>query len=878
VRDELDVLRIARRGSSGGCPAGSVCDVELLERRGPLNLLVERVGAVCREGQGRLLLVSGEGGVGKTSLIRGLQARQPTLPVLEGGCEPLFTPRPLGPLLDVANAFGGRLAALAQADPSAAELVAGLVAELRRPHLIVLEDLHWADAATLDVLRLLGRRIRSLNALVVATCRDDELERDHPLRIVLGELTHMDRIRLEPLSAAAVAQLAGAPADQLYERTGGNPFFVTEILAAGPGAETPASVRDAVLARAARLDRQARGLLDAAAIAPPRAELWLLETIAGQELPAIERCLAAGMLCSEGNAVRFRHEIARATIEESVPPDRYVALHRAALAALAGRAESARLAHHADAAGDATAVLEHATAAAVRASALSAHREAAKHYDQALRYTDSLTATARAEMLERAALACYLTGRFEDAVVRGRAALAAIQMLGDPRWEAVVLLSLSRSVWYCGDTEDSENLTRRAIALLEELPPGPELARAYSRMCGAGSLDYDLSTAREWGPRAIALAEELGEPELVSMALNYVGCAEVTAGIDAGAEQLERGLALALDHDLEEAIARNRQNIACTSILRRDWAAADAQIDALEAFVDGRDLDALWVYTCSWKALAELDRGRWDRAAELARWVLDQPGVGPPTRLTPLIVLGLLRARRGDSGAWEALDEAQVLAERMGEAQRVLPVAVARAEARWLRGQAGRVADETERALALLVDRQHPWALGSIAVWRHRAGIATTLHDSVPSPFADELAGDSVEAAALWRKLGCPYDAAIVEASAQDEAAQRASLDELRRLGATTAATIVAQRLRAGGARNIPRGPHQRTRANPRGLTPRQLEVLRLLAIGATDNEISNELFLSERTVSHHVSAILRKLDVRNRTEAAAAAVRFGML
>ncbi|HKE78745.1 MAG TPA: LuxR C-terminal-related transcriptional regulator [Solirubrobacteraceae bacterium] len=850
----------------------------LLERVAPLNLLQEHMDDVCREGRGRLVLVSGEAGVGKTSLVRELQAQQRTTPVAEGACEPLFTPRPLGPLLDIAAALGGTPAQLSEAGPAPAELLAALRAALRRPHLIVLEDLHWADEATLDALRMLGRRVGAFKALVVGTYRDDELERDHPLRIVLGELPRTGRIRLEPLSPAAVAELAGAPADDLHARTGGNPFYVTELLAAGAGGETPATVRDAVLARAARLDPQARRLLDATAVARPRAEVWLLEAIAGPELPALERCLTSGVLRAEDTAVRFRHEIARAAIEESLPPDRYVALHRAALQALAGRGDSARLAHHAHAAGDAAAVVEYATEAAAHATALSAHREAAQHYDRALDHADALSTQARADLLERAAHACYLTGRFDDAVARGRAALEAVRALGDRLREGALLLSLSRYVWYRGDTEEGRDLDRKAIAVLEQLPSGPELARAYARVSGDGAVDYDLPMATEWGARAIALAQRLDEPELLSMTLNYVGLAELHAGIESGVEKAERGLALALEHDLEEATARSRQNLACTHMLRREWTSADVHVRALEAYVEDRDLDAIWVYTCGWRAWAELERGHWDRAAQLAEGVLDRPGVGPPTRLTPLVVLGLLRARRGDPHAWEALDEALALAERMREAQRLLPVAAARAEARWLEGQPEQVAAETEPALALLATRRQPWALGAIAIWRHRAGIATTLDAPVAPPFAAELDGDPLAAAESWRELGCPYDAALAGAAADDEAALRVSLDALQSLGAASAAKIVARRLRERGARNIRHGPRRKTLANPAGLTPRQLDVLRLLAEGASNAQIAARLFLSEKTVNHHVSAILSKLEVRNRAQASTAAVRLGIL
>ena len=201
-------------------------------------------------------------------------------------------------------------------------MLAALARALRGSSVVVLEDLHWADEATLDVVQLLGRRVARMPALVIATYRDDELARDHPLRVVLGELGGAHRMTVEPLSPGAVARLAaahGVDGAALHARTGGNPFFVTEVLARH-GASTPGSVRDAVLARAARLPAPARRLLEAVAVARPRAEIWLLERIAADELPELEACLASGMLRAEGDAVGFRHEIARATIEDELPP------------------------------------------------------------------------------------------------------------------------------------------------------------------------------------------------------------------------------------------------------------------------------------------------------------------------------------------------------------------------------------------------------------------------------------------------------------------------------------------------------------------------------------------------------------------------------
>jgi predicted ATPase len=382
----------------------------LLERSAQLAALDGHLAALRAQGRGRLVLIGGEAGIGKTALVRAFCESRRATRVLRGACDALYTPRPLGPFLDIADEVGGELGALVARGAAPGVLVTALARELRSrpPGIVVLEDLHWADEATLDVLRLLTRRIESLPALVLATYRDDELDREHPLRIVLGELPSgpARRMALAPLSASAVAALAGSMPvdhDELHRRTAGNPFFVTEVLA-GADADIPETVRDAVLARAARLDDGARALLDAVAIVPLRAELWLLSALVDGELDDLDDCLASGMLRGERDAVSFRHEIARVAVEAALSPHRRVALHRKALTALAARGarpDPARLAHHAEGADDADAVLRHAPAAGERAAMLGSHREAAAHFARALRYGAALAPDRRAELLER---------------------------------------------------------------------------------------------------------------------------------------------------------------------------------------------------------------------------------------------------------------------------------------------------------------------------------------------------------------------------------------------------------------------------------------------------------------------------------------------
>jgi DNA-binding CsgD family transcriptional regulator/tetratricopeptide (TPR) repeat protein len=860
----------------------------LLERSAQLDALDEHLAAVRAHGRGRLVLIGGEAGIGKTTLVRAFCARRRAIRLLWGACDALYTPRPLGPFADMAEEAGGELGAVVSEGATPAVLVATLAAELgrRSPSIVVLEDLHWADEATLDVVRLLARRIESVPALVLATYRDDELDRAHPLRIVLGELPRhaAQRMALGALSADAVATLAGtAGVDhrELYRRTAGNPFYVTEVLATADDA-IPATVRDAVLARIARLDEDALALLDIVAIIPWRAELWLLEALADGDLAPLDACLASGVLRAERDAVGFRHEIARVAVEHALSPHRRVGLHRRALAALAehgARPDPARLAHHAEAADDAGAVLRHAPAAGEAAARLGSHREAAAQFARALRYAERLAPERRAELLERRSYECYLTDDIAGAIDARRRALHEHRAAGDSRGEGDAHRWLSRLTWFSGDNATAEREAHLAVELLEPLAPGRELAMAYSNMAQLRMLANDQPAATRWGERAIELGERLGETEIVVHALNNVGAAEVHRGLERGRAKLERSLAMALEAGLDEHVARAYTNLGAGHVERRDYATGDRNLEAGIAYCAERDLDAWLVYMTGWRARSELDQGRWDAAAASANRVLTHPGVAPASRITPLGVVGRLRARRGDPDPWSPLDEALALARRTGELQRLAAAVGARAEARWLAGETREIDGETAATLALALEVRDGWALGELHLWRRRAGLVDDIDlDAVAEPYRLELEGACEAAADRWAAIGCPYEAALAHGHADAQAAQRRGLAELQRLGARPAANRVARALRERGVRDVRRGPRAATRENPAGMTARELEVLALVAEGLRNAEIAERLFLSEKTVGHHVSAILRKLDVRTRSQAGAAAVRLGVV
>jgi DNA-binding CsgD family transcriptional regulator/tetratricopeptide (TPR) repeat protein len=839
---------------------------ELLERAADLGVLADALEDVRASGEGRLVLLSGEAGVGKTTLLDAFCGSVRSATVFDGACDSLFTPRPLGPLLDVADATGGELAALVQAEAPPHEVASALMRELarRRPAVLVLEDVHWADGGTLDVLRLVGRRVRGVPVLVVASYRGTELAQDHPLRKVLGEFASgraSIRLRLSPLSAEAVAVLAaphGADPDDLFRKTGGNPFFVVEALAAEAD-EIPETVRDAVLARAARLSPAARDLLDVVSVVPPHAELWLLDALGADNGDALDESLAAGMLRSEQDGVVFRHELARLAIEEAVSPKRKADLHRRALAALAeppsGRPDLARLAHHADAAGDAEAVLRYAPAAAARASALGAHREAAAHYERALRFGAGLSQSERAEFLELRAHACYFTDQIEAAVAAGEEAIALRQATGDEKAEGYALRWLSEYNWCIGRVEQSNAIAGRAVELLERHPPGRELSFAYSKLASSDPRGNELSR------RALEIAIEFDDPEAMITALLELG-------------DFERALEIGREHGLVKMIGWTLSRRGMSRYFDRDYEGADAAIDESLRFTSEHGLELYRVYDQAFRARLDLAFGRWTEAADMAEAVLRQRRASTSPRVFAMVVLGLVRLRRGDPGWEPLLDEAWALAEPT-EPFRVVPAAAARAEAAWLANDPAGVAAATEPVFAHR-DGRTAFAV-EIAAWRHRAGVDDHVPPGSPEPFASELRGDWASAAEGWRARGAPYEAALALAETDDENSLRVALDELQQLGAQPAAALVAGRLRRQGARGVPRGPRASTRKNPAGLTPREVEVLLLVADGLRDADIAKRLVLSERTVGHHVSAILRKLEVRTRAQAGAEAVRLGL-
>ncbi len=860
---------------------------DLLEREDALAAL-HRAQSEANAGAGRLVFVSGEAGVGKTTLVRcfnsvvGSSGR-----VVVGACDPLSAPRPLGPFIEVGREIGSEFGRIVNEGGRAHEVALALVEELDRcPTILVLENLHWGDEATLDVVRLLGRRIEATCALVVATYRDDQLDRAHPVRVLLGELATapgVARLMLEPLSLAAVSRLAdGSPVDAeaLFRRTGGNPFFVRAVLETGHS-DIPETVRDAILGRAANLGARATAVLEAVAIAPQRVEPWLLDAVCADSGDGLDECFAAGLLAEIDAGIGFRHELARLAVEEAVTPVRKRALHKQVLGALIagpGELDPARLAHHAEAAGDGAAVLRFAPAAATRATAVGAHREAAAQYARALRWAGGLPSAEQAALLERQSDAYYNTDEQLASIDALQRAIGFHRRSGDVHREADALSSLVPRLTCPGLMFEAEAAAREAVGLIESLPPCREQGRAYTAMAHCCVNLDDLDGTIAWGSRAVEIARQFADDPMLVEALITLGTAESIRDGPAAAQTLEEALALAGRPGLESFAPHVLNNLSYGAVLHRAGDLAERYLEAGLEHCAVPDLDLWKLSILSIKVRNELDRGRWDAAAELASALADDHHESGEPRLKGLLVLALVRARRGDPGARAALEQALEIDHPPDVLAWIAPSAAAAAEIAWLEGRNSQVEDLTDVAYGLALDRRASWVIGELASWRRRAGIVEAAPEDVPMPYQYELSGDWERAAVAWAELDSPYEAAVALSEADDDAALAHALTELQALSARPVEAFVARRLRERGVRGLARGPRPRTADSPAGLTPRETEVLSLLAEGQSNAEIAARLFLSTRTVDHHVSAILRKLRVPSRARASAEAARLGIV
>jgi DNA-binding CsgD family transcriptional regulator/tetratricopeptide (TPR) repeat protein len=857
--------------------------VALLERQQQFDAL-DRSLREARTECGKLVLIAAEAGLGKSSLVEQfVQWHRRDVRTLWGACDALQTPRALGPVHEMAAGIAA--VGTDTTGPSRERLFRLLFDEFaqpERPCIAVLEDLHWADEATLDFVRFIGRRIQRTHALFIATYREDELPLTHPVRLALGELTgdHILRLRLAPLSVTAVHELAkirGLDAVDLHRITGGNPFFVREVLASSES-EVPATVRDAVLARLMRCSQPTRELAELVAASPGRAARWLIERIIETSRDAIAEGVARGLLLDQTDAVSFRHELARLAVLRSVPPERARALHRRLLEALIDQgSDLTQIVHHAMAAEHADALLQYAPAAGCEAARVGAHREAAAHFKAALAYGAQMTPPARAQAYERHARECSLTDHPHEAIASGAAALQVYRELGDLESQSRLLCFLATEYRAVGDRIRTDESLTEATTVLDSLPQNAQLAvalHARSRVASHRGLDRE---AVDFGQKAMALARSLGNREIESHALDTIGSAMLIAGDRSGYAPLEQSLQLALEHDLQDCAARAYCNLMFAAVLEHDMPRAARYLLEGVGYCEERGLFSAVAYLRAYEGRLALDRGEWADAERIATQVWSGGKVVPMHGVPTLTTLALVRARRDDAGTEELLEQALTIALPMGEPERTGRVHAARAECAFYRGDLERVEREVGAGLEALSGLKLPWVKGELAFWKSQLDASGATPDDIAEPYSRMIAGDWRAAAEIWQDLGMPYEHALALMGGPEEALRQA-LSILDRIGGVPLAAIARRRLRELGARKVPRGPNEVTRSNPAGLTGREVQILLLLVEGLSNAQLARRLHRSQKTIDHHVSAILGKLCVRSRTEVRAAALAMGLL
>jgi tetratricopeptide (TPR) repeat protein len=578
--------------------------MELLEREASLAVLAG-YATEARHGDGRLVVLGGEAGVGKTALLEWFQRDLPDARWSWGACDGLFTPRPLGPLYDLADQLGGELLDLCDRGANRDELFRALLRQVSGPgplNVVVVEDVHWTDEATMDLLRLAGRRLREARVLLVVTFRDDDLATNDQLRVALGELARQRstrRISLTALSAGAVQELAS-----------------------------------------------------------------------GSDL---------------------------------------------------------------------------------KAAALASHREAVAQFERALRFAagaSGFQSVAVAGLYDELAAELTLLDRAEQAAEACKHALELWRAAGDRLREGDTTRRLSCALWHLCRGEEAGAAAAAAVALLEPLPPGIELAQAYAELASRSMVLGRHEAAIENARRAQSIAEQAGAPAVISDALNTEAIsASVLSREWAGL--MDRALRIALAGDLPAAAGRAYCNYYATLCAAKRFAEAEPlYVDGI-AYCDDHDIVTYGTFLRSERTGMLEKTGRWDEALALSLDILDRAAPAPVTRLCPTTRVGALMARRGEDSAWEYLDQAMADADQTGEPQSIVPVRLARAEACWLEGRAADAVIEAERADEA-ANTDDGWTYGAVAAWLRRTESSRRPRGQVAEPYRHELNGHWEKAAQLW--------------------------------------------------------------------------------------------------------------------------------
>lgn len=860
--------------------------MKLLERTVFLSALQDKFSSIA-EGEGHCVFVSGESGIGKTSLVKAFSREvKKDCKIFQGTCDSLSTPRPLAPLHDIAWQLRDDFWQNSQDISDKARLFARFLHEIKiqnEASIIVFEDIHWADEATLDFIKFLARRITQLQCLFILTYRDDEMHAHHSLRNLLGQLPpdSFTRLRLTPLSKETVIKMAeekGFNGEEVYSVAGGNPFYVNEILASY-SLGIPDSIKDAILSSYNHKEERTRRIWDLLSVVPDSLAIRHLETFDPLYATAIERCLQSRILILRDGHIFFKHELFRRTIEGSLSPLKRVLLNKQILdlckKSFEQNQEIERIIHHAKNANEYDLVVHYAPLAAERAAFVGAHMEASRLYLSAIQNYRGDDAAVLIRFYESYAYECYLTNHIKQAIIYAGKALDIWREKNDIEKMGNCMRFLSRLWWLDGDRKNAESFAGQAIEVLGEQPSSPAKAMAFSNMSQLKMLCDQFAACITWGEKAITIARELGDQGTLSHALNNVGSVQmnIESSKQQGIELLQQSLQIALKNAFHEHAARAYSNLASNGVEIKDYSFAKKILNEGIQYCEERDLDSWRSNMLSVKASLYLETGDWKQAHAIAESLLKNECQMPSFAITALIVVATIQMRTGIADPVDLLLEAERKAFETTELQRIIPSLVAMLEYEWLTGKIVIERKDLERTTAMIEKSIYEVEKSELAFWLQKTRKQYLPLGKIYEAYDVNSVSKAKMAAAVWEKSGNPYVQALVLFEGNDDD-KRKAIRIVHELGAVAVCEKMKFEMRVSGIKSIPRGIRKTTQSNPALLTNRELDVLLLMKNGMKNKEIADRLFISSKTVDHHISSILFKLSVNSRVKAVNEAVR----
>ena len=841
--------------------------------------------------EGHCVLVCGEAGIGKTALVKAFcKKMRDECTIYHGACDDLFTPRPLAPLYDVLWQVNRERWPVPPSNEDRSVLFANFFRELSTKKgklLIVFEDIHWADEGTLDFIKFFVRRIDQLPCLFILTYRDDEIYSRHPLRNVIGHLPadSFTRLTLVPLTKHAVVAMAtqkGYNGDDVFNITGGNPFYVNEILASySPG--VPDNIKDSILAVYERQEEGTKKAWEIFSVIPEGLEVDRFAKIRATLNKELTHCFAINVITVQNEKVVFKHELYRRTIEESLTPFRRVELNKMMLElfldSFEEKGEIERILHYAKYANEKELVVRYAPMAARKAASRGSHQEASKLFLTAIQYFEGNDKTQLAELYQAYAFECYLSNQVPEAIAYTEKVLQLWKEQHNIEKTSDSMRFLSRLWWFYGNRKHAEHFAWEAIKLMEDQPSSATKAMTLSNMSQLKMLSDEPGDCILWGERAIAMAEELGNDEIICHARNNVGTVKmfIPSSEQEGIAMLRQSLEVAIKNGYHEHAARAYTNLASGSVKIKNFALATKALVEGIAYCEQRDLNSWTAYMLSWKARLALDQGNWTEACEVAGNLLKNEHQPPIIKLTALVVIARIQMRRGDKDPLPQLLESKKIAFETMELQRIIPSMVSLLEYEWLTGNAVIEKHDIEQTLKVMLSAGLKMDKNEFTWWMKKAGRQVVSPEVVDEPYDTTTTSKALKAASLWEELGCPYEQALMLFEGREDD-KRTALAIVQGLGALAVFEKMKQEMRNLGLKNIPRGIRSSTRSNAAFLTGREMEILKLLKDDMHNKEIAAHLFISAKTVDHHISSILFKLDTNSRSKAVTEAMRMGIL